>query len=340
MNQNDTLQIAIPRFSSKRIAGMTLIELMVALAIGAFLMIGAVTVFMQGRSTFRVNESVSRMQENARFALDTLEPDIRMAHYWGLTTRTTKILGRAATTAAAGIGPTTCGNNWTIDLDRAVDGTNNTYTWACAPTIGAAQANSDTLVVRRVSEDPQAAAANTMQLQSSRNEDAQLFIGAAIPAGYLPAPVSQTHRLIVHGYYISTNSTQDAAGNPVPSLRRKRLGVGPAIVDEELLSGVEDLQVQLGVDTDAAGAANRGSVDRYVNPGDPILNPAHANFIPDAEVLAVRIWLRVRAQRPENGHTDTTNYVYADQNVAAIGDRFRRMVVSKTIYLRNARPPR
>ena len=37
---------------------MTLIELMVALAIGAFLMIGAITVFMQSRTTFRVTESL------------------------------------------------------------------------------------------------------------------------------------------------------------------------------------------------------------------------------------------------------------------------------------------
>ena len=76
-------------------AGMTLIELMVALAIGSFLIIGAVQVFMQSRTTFRVTESVARLHENARFALDQLEPDIRMANYWGLTTRASRIDGRA-----------------------------------------------------------------------------------------------------------------------------------------------------------------------------------------------------------------------------------------------------
>ena len=60
---------------------MTLIELLVALAIGTFLMIGAVTVFMQGRAAFRVIESLARLQENGRFALDALERDIRMAQY-------------------------------------------------------------------------------------------------------------------------------------------------------------------------------------------------------------------------------------------------------------------
>ena len=76
--------------------GMTLIELMVGLAIGAFLMIGAIATFMQSRTTFRVAESVARLQENARFALDVLEHEIRMAQYWGLTTTTTSIVRRPA----------------------------------------------------------------------------------------------------------------------------------------------------------------------------------------------------------------------------------------------------
>jgi type IV pilus assembly protein PilW len=123
--------------------GMTLIELMVALAIGAFLMIGAITVFMQSRATFRITESVSRLQENARFALDVLEPDIRMAHYWGLTTTTASIVNRAAATAPNGPGPDTCGNNWTIDLDQAIAGSNNSYGFACAGT-APVETNADT----------------------------------------------------------------------------------------------------------------------------------------------------------------------------------------------------
>ena len=100
---------------------------------------------------------------------------------------------------------------------------------------------------------------------------------------------------------------------------------------------MEDFQIQFGVDTDIIGAVDRGSVDRYVNPGDPIITPGDPGFLPNAKILAVRIWLRIRAERPENGFTDTTDYVYADQNVAAFNDAFRRMIVTKTIYLRNAR---
>jgi type IV pilus assembly protein PilW len=323
---------------NRRQHGMTLIELMVALAIGAFLMLGAITVFMQSRTTFRITESLSRLQENARFALEMLEPDIRMAHYWGLTPRTYLVNGRRAPTDGAGIGTHDCGNNWNINLNEAVEGTNNAYTWNCVAN-GTAETNADTLIVRRASEDPVAAlSAGTLYIQSARGQLGQLFVGTAIPAGYSPA-TSATHRLLVNGYYVDRESS--VAG--MPSLRRKTLQPGGNIIDEEIMVGVEDMQIEFGVDTDLPGTpvapnANRGAVDRYVNPDDPIIDPTNGAFNPNAEILAVRIWLRLRAERIENGLTDPTTYQYADQNFGVFNDSIRRVLISKTIYLRNARP--
>ena len=59
--------------------GMSLVELLVALAIGAFLIIGAVTVQSQTRKTFSVNEQQARLQETARFVLSVIEPDVQLA---------------------------------------------------------------------------------------------------------------------------------------------------------------------------------------------------------------------------------------------------------------------
>jgi type IV pilus assembly protein PilW len=298
---------------------------------------------MQSRTTFRVSESVSRLQENARFVLDVVEPNIRMASYFGLTTRASKI-GNNATPlqpvpAGLAVGGD-CGQNWTINLLEDVGGTNNGYGWACAAFGDGAQPQTDAVVVRRVTEDAiPLLQAGTMYLQSARFWNSQIFVGSVVPPGF-PVGSSQSHALMVSGYYVSQNSSLDTPGNPVPSLRMKTLvggAAGPSVVDQEVLPGVEDLQVQFGIDTDVIGAPNRGSVDRYVNPGDPIITPGDPAFLANAQILAVRIWVRVRAERPENGHTDTTNYVYADQNVPAFNDQFRRTVVTKTIYLRNAR---
>jgi type IV pilus assembly protein PilW len=331
----------------RRIIGMTLIELMVALAIGAFLIIGALTVFTQSRTTFRINESVARLQENARFVFDVMEPEIRMANFWGLRTRAYVIDGRANDdTPLSGVVANDCDVDWTIDLDAAVAATNNGYDWpGCnpGPAGASAVATADTLVIRRTGVpvvDPPVL--NTLYVQTTLGDAAELFLGDAIPSTFI-ADESETHELLVNGFYVSEESALSTPGNPMPSLRRKRLrngnGGDPSIVDEEVLPGVEDMQIQFGVDTDPVGGADRGVIDRYVNPEDPIIDPGNAAFNDEAEILAVRIWLRLRGDRPEQGLPTNAGYTYADQVVAPINDGFRRLVVSQTIYLRNARPP-
>ena len=79
----------------RRQAGLTLVELMVALAIGSFLMIGAIQIYNQSRQAFVVNESIARVQETAQFAMDTIEADLRMASNWGRTSRGLAVEGRS-----------------------------------------------------------------------------------------------------------------------------------------------------------------------------------------------------------------------------------------------------
>lgn len=321
----------------RRESGMTLVELLVALAIGLFLMVGAFTVYLQTRSTFQLSQTMSRLEENGRFALDTIEPDIRMAQFWGRTSRTNKIQGRAAPAdPTSALDPGDCGNNWTVNLSEQVGGTNDVYSWTCAGPYGAA-AMADTLVIRRanatVSSTP--LDATKLYVQSARFQDGLLFTGSTtIPTGY-SATTSETHELVVDGYYVSSSS---AVGANVPSLRVMSLTAGPAVQDQEIMPGVEDMQVQFGVDVDANCTANRGAIDRYVDPGDPMLDPTSASYNPNARIIAVRVWLRIRAETPEVGFTDDKTYTYADQSFTP-GDNYRRILVSKTIYIRNARQP-
>ena len=50
-------------YSAQR--GLTLVEMMVALAIGSFLVIGSVQIYNQSREAFVINESIARVQETA-----------------------------------------------------------------------------------------------------------------------------------------------------------------------------------------------------------------------------------------------------------------------------------
>ena len=38
---------------------------------------------MQSRNTYRTNDVAARMQEIARYALDVIAPDVRLAGFWG-----------------------------------------------------------------------------------------------------------------------------------------------------------------------------------------------------------------------------------------------------------------
>lgn len=66
-----------------RMAGLSLIELMVALLIGMILVLGLVQVFAASRTAYQTSEGLARMQESARFAIDFLQRDIRMAGHFG-----------------------------------------------------------------------------------------------------------------------------------------------------------------------------------------------------------------------------------------------------------------
>src|SRR5665647_885339 len=63
--------------------GMTLIEIMIALLIGAFLIGGVLEIFINSRQTYRMQENLSRLQENGRFATEFISNSIRMTGYWG-----------------------------------------------------------------------------------------------------------------------------------------------------------------------------------------------------------------------------------------------------------------
>mgnify|MGYP001367911971 CR=1 FL=1 len=69
-----------PRYRHQ--TGMTLIEIMIALLIGAFLLGGVLQVFLGSKQTYRMQENLSRLQENGRFAMEFLSKDIRMVGYW------------------------------------------------------------------------------------------------------------------------------------------------------------------------------------------------------------------------------------------------------------------
>ncbi len=63
--------------------GLSLIELMVAMALGLLLMTGVVSVFISAKQSYTHQDATSQIQENARFALEMMTREMRMVGYGG-----------------------------------------------------------------------------------------------------------------------------------------------------------------------------------------------------------------------------------------------------------------
>jgi type IV pilus assembly protein PilW len=367
--------------NNHRMRGLSLVELMVALVLGSVLIGGALFMYSQGRGAFNVNERMSRLQDASRYVVALLEPDIELAGYYGLTglaesvrfvsggnpnnvvampvaLRQQRLLAsdpQPAALANLGTAAHACGRNYAVDVNLPIEGTDGAYgsgpeaTAACDP-VGGAFADTDTLTVRRAATQPSNPDAGRLQIYAPRLRSRSahfMFVDGNAP-GTVNANNS-VHNLVVRKYYISQNSV----GRPgFPSLRVKTLtevGGQPAFTDEEVMPGIEDLQVQFGIDTgdynndgviDAGWDLNNdtvpesdGRATRYVDPDFPdVVNGRY-------QVVAVRFWLRVRADQPEVGFTDQRPYRYANKVYTPAGAerQFRRLLVSRTVTLRNSR---
>ncbi|MFO1469003.1 MAG: PilW family protein [Steroidobacteraceae bacterium] len=359
--------------SAARMAGLSLVELMVALTISVVLIFGATQVYVDSRNAYNTNEAIARLQENARYAMSVIEPDVRMSNYWGLIKGASMVSGQAtqlvgASSIANNTQVLVCGTNFAVDLNTTIQGDNNQYVlsasrgaacntaagtgWATTP-----QTSSDTMTIRRASTVNSVDAANqplsqnnVLQICSTRTAARVYSDGSACGA----APAAQVNNLIVNAYYVDNAS---ANGTATPSLRRKSLtsiGGTKQFQDQEIMAGVEDMQVQFGVDTTGIS----GVATRFVNPDQVAALPA------GTAIVSVRVWLLLRADAPEQGFTDQRTYAYADRllaNGAAVSTlnatgsrarayqpsldtsnaltsvkRFRRLLVCRTFQVRNS----
>ncbi len=63
----------------RREAGFSLVELMIAMMLGLFIIGGVISVFLSNREAYRQNENLARMQENGRYAFEVMGRDLREA---------------------------------------------------------------------------------------------------------------------------------------------------------------------------------------------------------------------------------------------------------------------
>ncbi len=306
--------------------GVNLIEIMVAMTIGLFLVLGATTLYINTKKTSDVDDTAARLQETARYAMSIMEADVRMASYWGFNSSSSGFVNKnARTTIGASNSSNYCGADYATDVNKYIEATNTGYLshngsiLTCPAKDNTASTTADSLTVRRViaTDIPSTPDGNKIQVCSTRGALTLIKSSSATCTN------GEIRDLITNGYYINQHSDQD---NSTPSLRRQTLSSGPSFIDTEIITGVEDMQIELGWDN-GTGPSDTPSVVRYVSPND---------LPTTGRIVSVRVWLLVRSDKQDMSFTDDRTYSYADRSNYAPNDHFRRILIAKTIFIRNA----
>lgn len=71
------------KFSIKRQQGLSIVELMVALTLGLILTAGLVQIFASNRQGFELTQASARVQEAGRISVEIISQSLRNAGYWG-----------------------------------------------------------------------------------------------------------------------------------------------------------------------------------------------------------------------------------------------------------------
>jgi hypothetical protein len=222
-------------------------------------------------------------------------------------------------------------SDWALNVDAPIETIDDDYDLGCAP-FNTAREGSDVLIVRHASALLKGTQAGQIQVHSSLAQGV-LFDDGVIPADF--GADGETRDFVVDAYYVDNIST---FSDTVPSLRRKTLVAGGQLEDQEMITGVENLQVQYGLDTN-----DDGTVERYVDPDSPTVTEGSPGFLPDAKIVAVRIWMLVRGEEsPNPTFRDQREYQPLDLEAEPIipggsvyPAQFPRIEVTKTVFLRN-----
>ena len=320
--------------------GISLVEVLVALVISVFLLGGIVQVYMGNQTTFKFTNALAEIQENGRFALDSMSQDLRLANEWGCVPFNPADTDNINDTLSGATVPGYTSNLHDFLDEEAIEGTNNAglngsdtvtvrggkpgqanvespfYPAGTArlttSTGGRIGADDIVLVTRCGANDLLIAAeADILRVTSatSINGDTQTDLTFAGNKSQL----FQNDASVVELQTV-TYSIGNGASNNQPALFRTEFGTAL-----ELVEGVEDMQFLYGIDNDSDGYPNQ-----YVI----------SDNVPDFEqVVAVRIMLLVRTFNDFIAETPQTYSFNGVQTTA--GDRRLRQVFTATVALRN-----
>lgn len=327
-----------------RQTGLSLVELLVSITLGLMILSGVLVVFVNTSAARNEVERTSRQIENGRYASELLSEDLRLAGFYGE-------LDAGSIPAPGALPADPCSlsvANWNAWMPVHIQGYDNgTGLAATTCVLANLKPNTDVVVIRRartcvagvagceaaVNGKPyvQASLCSTQAVQHKLGLEgaAGLFdrqkknCDAADPAG--------KREYLVRIYFVSNDN---GAGQNVPTLKRLELtGAGWDTVP--LVEGIEEFQLQYGVDGDGDGVP-----DAYV--ADPSTYPIAAPTPLSSWMNVVTVQFHLLARNIETSpkYVDTKTYhlgndAAGNEIQVTPGQGFRRHVYSSLVRIAN-----
>lgn len=347
-------------------SGLSLVELMVALGISSFLMLGLATTFKNSSDTQREMEKSGRLIENGRYAIELLSSELHHAGYYGS-------YYKPVTIPAALPDPCEISNLATLTSAMALPLQGYTATsLTTRPNISATtcdnkglfitanvKAGSDIFVVRRASTTVFTGAPvdNEVYLQSNPREGSILLGDSSAdvpdtaadnaaqtmkkyPNDAASTDFADTRKYQTHVYFVApcsfgsgTDEVCTAADDTVPTLKRLELTSDDTDTQMRvvpLVEGVEYMKLTYGIDT---SPATINLTTGFAGDGIPDSYVATPTLAQWPLVVAIRVYLLIRSPGNTPGYTDSKVYKFPPTSITLgpFSDAFQRHVYSTEV---------
>jgi len=318
------------KFSTRhKIAGLSLVELMVAMVVGLIIIGGTASVYLASKRSYIEVERMARMTQNSRFAVQLISEALIHAGYTGelpagsieLDTSLTAVAGTDCSDTAAA-----------YDIEHHIFAAISDANGDAFGCVTDAQPGTGVILIKNVRpmklsdtdddgavDDPETINGTNTYIMAN-NVRGIMFDGAdtaptIVEGGDVPDGNAWVYQ--VQAYYVRDTG----------QLSRRVLawnGGAMAFTTEDLIEGVENLSFLFGIDSNSDG-----NIDIY-------RTAANVSALEWGNIGAIQVNVLVKSDTADPQYTDTK--VYNLGGIAAIGplnDNFHRMVMQSTISLRN-----
>lgn len=314
--------------------GMTLVELMIAMSLSLLLGAAVMSVFVNNRHSFNQDENLQRMQDDARHALREITFDIAMAGHYADLLIPGSVTNDNSLSLTTDCGPVGAAE-WMYQTVQpgtsqflsvvALDNASPAQAAANFSCINGAEFvdGTDVVAIKRVAGIRAGARVNGQVYLRTNGTVGLLFrepLGG-VTAIAVPAPNSDwEYRPSI--YFI--RNYENTPGDDVPTLCKKVLRIpGPGMTTECIAAGIENMQVEYGIDITGDGFTN--------------LYLPNPTLLQMQSVVAARVTLLARAANIDTRYENAKTYLLSNADPYTPQDNFHRQTVSTTVGIQNIR---